>query len=152
VNSPAADTRAPVSVRLWKIDALLTPATRRLAFVVIAASFFFPLGGLKVDLCLLHASTGLPCPGCGMTRALSAISQGEFGIALGLNPFAYFAWPAFLGLVILSVLPSRVRTATEARIKASGWAGKAYQLIFFAFLGFGAVRLIYFLAAGERFP
>ena len=138
--------------RGWTVEALLTPLTRYLALFVICVSFVFPIGGLGVDLCVLHASTGLPCPGCGMSRAISAISQGDFSAALGLNPFAFFAWPTFLMLAVLALLPSRVRTPLELRLRQSTQAAKLYELIFYAFLGFGMIRLALFMVLAEPFP
>ena len=134
------------------MEALLTPASRWLALAVIAISFVFPVSGLGFDLCWLHASTGLPCPGCGMSRAISAISQGDFSAALGLNPFAFFAWPTFLALAVLTLLPRGARARVEAAVRRSPRMGKGYELVFFAFLGFGLVRFGTFLVLAERFP
>ena len=39
--------------------------------------------------CPLLILTGLPCPGCGTTRALIYIFRGQFGRALQLNPCAF---------------------------------------------------------------
>jgi hypothetical protein len=150
-SGPSTEPRRPAAA-LWTLGALFTPFTRVLAPAVLAVSLFFPIEGLGVDLCLLHATTGLPCPGCGMSRALSAISQGQFSAALGLNPFAFFAWLAFAAVTGLAVLPRATRERLEARARASARAAKAYQLVFFAFLGFGLVRFGVFLALGERFP
>lgn len=134
------------------MEALLAPGVRYLALLVLAVSFVFPLSGLGVDLCWLHASTGLPCPGCGLSRAVSAISQGEFGAALGLNPFAFVAWPTFLGLALLALLPGAARRRVEAALRRSGRTGRALELAFWAFLGFGVIRFGVFLALAERFP
>ena len=38
--------------------------------------------------CPFRNLTGLPCPGCGMTRAFLSIGQGRLGQALLLNPFS----------------------------------------------------------------
>lgn len=142
----------PRKAKLWTIEALFTPFSRYLAVFVIAASFVFPVGGLGFDLCMLHNSTGLPCPGCGMSRAISAISQGDFSAALGLNPFAFFAWPTFLLLTVLTLMPKQKREQFIERVRHSKRAGKIYELIFWSFLGFGLIRFAVFLALGEKFP
>lgn len=36
--------------------------------------------------CPFRSLTGVPCPTCGTTRALLALSQGQLGKALALNP------------------------------------------------------------------
>ncbi len=48
--------------------------------------FFFPR-------CWLHETTGLLCPGCGSTRALHALLNGEFRAAWRFNPLAVLALP-----------------------------------------------------------
>ena len=147
--TPSVDVFEPL--RRWSVEALFSPSSRALAVFVIVVSFVFPVGGLGFDLCMLHASTGLPCPGCGMSRAIAAISQGDFSAALGLNPFSIFAWPTFFALAVLTVLPARVRTRVQAWMERSR-AAKVYELVFWAFLGFGLLRLGLFMVMGERFP
>lgn len=133
--------------------ALLTPGSRRLALLVMAASVVFPVGGLGVDLCPVHATTGLPCPGCGMSRAIAAFSQGDFSAALGLNPFVVFAWPLFFALALLAFAPGSVTQRVEAAIDARGATiGRSYLLVLYAFIGFGLLRFVALLALGERFP
>ena len=39
--------------------------------------------------CILNSLTGLSCPGCGLTRAIVAISRGDFLTALSLNCLIY---------------------------------------------------------------
>lgn len=46
-------------------------------------------------ICGFANLTGLPCPGCGTTRGLSALLHGEVAQALRLNPLCV---PALLGL------------------------------------------------------
>lgn len=134
------------------MEALLDPTVRRFALAVLIASLFFPVQGLGVDLCMLHALTKLPCPGCGMSRAVSAISQGDWTAALGLNPFALLVWPTFAGLSILLVLPQRWSRAVEERLRRSQVAGRAYRLAFTAFVVFGMARLATFATLGASFP
>jgi hypothetical protein len=65
-----------------------------LAAGVAAASAFFLVGwvgppwGRGFTFCGFRRITGIPCPGCGMTRAMAALARGELVAALHLHPFA----------------------------------------------------------------
>ena len=68
---------------------------RRLALVLAlgAASGvlmlpFAPRFAPFVPPCLFHALTGMPCPGCGTTRAVLALARADVGAALAWNPLA----------------------------------------------------------------
>jgi hypothetical protein len=138
--------------RAW-LKALLTPWTRRLAAVAFVGSFFFPVRGLGVDLCPLHAATGLPCPGCGITRGISALAQGDVELAVGANPFSLLVWPA-IALLGLSALLSQPRVDTlERRLDALEPAfSRLVRVGLGAFFGFGLLRLTYFLVSRDWFP
>jgi hypothetical protein len=106
-----------------------------------------------VDLCILHSSTGLPCPGCGMSRAISAISQGDLSVAVALNPFALIAWPLFLVLALVTIAPRGVYARFERWVTDHATAvARVYRICFTAFVSFGAIRFLVFLTLGERFP
>ncbi len=45
--------------------------------------------------CLIKAITGIPCPSCGTTRSVLALSRGEILNSVMLNPF---------GLIVLLIL------------------------------------------------
>jgi hypothetical protein len=57
------------------------------AFVVLAA--WQPAGGAESSICLFRRATGVPCPGCGLTRAFAALAKGHFSQAFAFHPFAY---------------------------------------------------------------
>ena len=46
-----------------------------------------PLDDVRYSLCLSRRM-GLPCPGCGMTRALAHLAKGEWQGALAAHPFS----------------------------------------------------------------
>lgn len=47
--------------------------------------------------CPFKFATGWNCPGCGSSRALNALSQGEWLRAFSLNPFLFFIFSVFAG-------------------------------------------------------
>ncbi len=61
-----------------------------LAVVVVATVF-------GKGVCYFRNITGIPCPGCGMTRSFLYILQGEFAKAWQMHPFAY-------GWIVLAVI------------------------------------------------
>ena len=152
IAPPAPMPRAALPAP-WSFRALLVPSARYLAVAVMAVSFVFPPGGLGVDLCMLHAFTHLPCPGCGMSRAISAISQGHFSTAAALNPFAFVAWPAFLAMAALTLGPrSLLERATSWLERRAAGVQRGYRLLVIAFVAFGFARFVLFAVLQERFP
>jgi hypothetical protein len=81
----------------------LSRGQRRALFVLPLTSAVFAVSALWSPkdlpgfvLCPFRAVTGLPCPGCGMTRAFCAIGHGDFASAVGFNPLAPFVFVAML--------------------------------------------------------
>lgn len=137
--------------RAWTASAIFTPEARVLAIVVVALAFVFPVNGLGVDLCMLHSATGLPCPGCGLSRGIASIAHGSFAHAFEMNPFAFVAAPLFVGLVVFGVLPAKMKARIEAAA-ARPRASLIYRGSVYAFAAFGVVRFATYLAMGWRFP
>lgn len=59
---------------------------------------------LKICNCPVKLITGIPCPGCGMTRACMAILRFDFIKAFQYNPLV-FILPIILWIVIFSERP-----------------------------------------------
>ena len=53
--------------------------------------------------CMLHSTTGLHCPGCGMTRSLHSFLNGDFEQAIAYNLLAPIVIP-ILGIALLRSL------------------------------------------------
>lgn len=122
---------------------------RRLALAV------FGFGALNVALFVLHLptwqcpllhTTGVPCPGCGLTRAIALLLRGEWRASLTMHAFApiFVVGLAMIGLGAL--LPSHRRQAFI------GWIQKLEQrtgittLLVAALFLYWLVRLLFFPA------
>ena len=61
---------------------------------------------------------GIPCPGCGLSRATFALLRGDVHAAIAVHPLVPIALPATLALVLHATsgrsVPSRERTAVIA--------------------------------------
>jgi len=106
-------------------------------------------------ICPFRLMTGLPCPGCGLTRSWVYLLHGQPGAATAANPFGILALLAAVALVavVTSSVVRRRSVPTYAEllgplrmirgwnwIRAAGFVGLA------CWLGFGVVRMV--LAAG----
>lgn len=148
---PAPAGRRPVDA--WGQLVLMAPVAGWLALFAIAASFVLPFGGFGLDLCGVHRVTGLPCPGCGLTRAFISLSHGDLATAVGLNPFSLLLYPLFVALALIALLPGGMRGCVQRWLgMRANLVGALLKLGVFAFLGFGIARFAWFLLLGERFP
>ena len=77
-------------------------------FVVIAAFFYyFIINRMFGYVCPSMIIVGLPCPGCGLTRAALCLIRGDIGGSLRMNPMLLFI-AAYAVLVVL-----KKKTAAE---------------------------------------
>ena len=97
--------------------------------------------GWHLWVCMFHEITGLPCPGCGLTRGMTAFARGDVQQALHWHPFT----PVFaLGLVLMVVVtvlrePQRTKVLDMmARIEAR--TGITFVLLI-ALMVFGLWRM-----------
>ena len=54
-----------------------------------AAWFYAPYSRSPPPICPLHGLVGLPCPGCGMTRAFCSLAHMNLADALRFNPLVF---------------------------------------------------------------
>ena len=62
-------------------------------------------------LCPFRRLTGLPCPGCGLTRSWVYASHGWWSESFAAHPFGMVALAALVLLVVLAVVARVRRTA-----------------------------------------
>jgi len=83
-----------------------------IALTVLAGAALLILCPLK--LCFFALTLGVPCPGCGMTRAALAMLTGEFARAVAWNPLALVMVP-YTGWVVSRHAAAYVRTGDAWR-------------------------------------
>ncbi len=67
-------------------------------------------------ICFFRLTTGVPCPGCGLTRGVAALSRGEFAQALEYHPAApLFAVEAALIWILWGAVAFRVASPPSIR-------------------------------------
>lgn len=112
------------------------------------------MGALQVALvtlrlpgwpCPFRKATGIPCPGCGLTRALSALARGDWHTALALHAFA----PLFAGAGLVLVASLLLRPGPRSRLAA--WIGAVESRTGLAVWG-AAALLVYWLVRLLYYP
>jgi hypothetical protein len=97
--------------------------------------------------CWFHAATGLPCPGCGLTRSLSCALRGRFWDSWGYHPMGAIILALFVAVALVSLLPARPRERLAGFIRARNrFFDRLYVGFVVVFLGFGILRAL--LAVG----
>jgi hypothetical protein len=69
---------------------------QRCLLVAILASIFAGIVAFRLPFCPLASVLGVPCPGCGLTRATLALAHGDLGHALELHPLVLVLAPLFI--------------------------------------------------------
>ena len=77
---------------------------RRILFVALGAAAFAGIVYFRVPICPTATFLGLPCPGCGLTRATLELVHGHLGAAIALHPLAPLISPLFAGLTAKAAL------------------------------------------------
>ena len=96
---------------------------RRIALVLVAASAIqlcLTCLGLPGWQCPIRASLGIPCPGCGLSRAMGLMIQGEWQAALSTHVFAPVFFAGITLVSVAAVLPDLIRrrlVAVMARVE-----------------------------------
>jgi hypothetical protein len=128
-------------------------AAQRVALLVLACSVVFPVRGLGIDLCAFHRYTALPCPGCGMTRAVAAVGHGQLLHALSLHPLVAVLYPLLVFVAALLLWPLRWRERLLAGLERHrALCARVCRLAVVGFVSFGVARLFVYLFTGQRFP
>ena len=109
------------------------PWLKRLGLLTLVS---LPIVGAIVGsfpLCPTAAFAGIPCPGCGLTRASIAAIHGDTARAFQLHPLVFVVAPLYLWVVLDSVVAfvrgRRTRTGAHAAAGVRGWYARLDRLM-----------------------
>ena len=141
-----------VGLRRRPIESSDWPSRPTLIFALIlwAVAILHPPHGLDLPICWWKATTGLPCPGCGLMRSVSCTARGMFAEAWNYHPFG----PIWLAVATAGaatyLLPRSARRRLNlALTRHRRLAHAAYAALVAAFLGYGTLRALGCLATLE---
>lgn len=100
--------------------------------------------------CPLKAAFGIPCPGCGLTRASVALLRGEFVKALGLHAFAPVLLLGVAAFAVAGLLPEARREAFAGFVGRIERHTRAAYVVLAALLLYWSVRLLFLPGAFNR--
>ncbi|MCG7633890.1 DUF2752 domain-containing protein [Gordonia McavH-238-E] len=110
----------------------------------LGAACVFTPGGVAdgPQLCPFAVMTGLPCPGCGLTRSWVALMHGDVGSAFTFNVFG----PVFLVLTAVTVVTAALTLVRRRGAPLSTWRdlvlGPVGAVLLGVWLTYGVVRIL----------
>ena len=91
-------TLAPI---LQKRHILILPAGLAVVQIALTAA------GWGAWKCPIYSVSGVPCPGCGMSRAMLLLVSGQWSAAIHMHAFAPVLLAAVIGFAVAGILPRR---------------------------------------------
>ena len=145
-SSVKADTVKITRRRGELFAPVLGPLLQSRRIIVLLAAVTLALvaltsAGITVWQCPLRSTLGVPCPGCGLTRAMVLLIQGNWQASFDLHAFA----PIFLGIGIIlaigSVLPARLQQMAAYQIANFERRTGIVALLGFSFMLYWFLRI-----------
>ena len=94
--------------------------SRREAIIIVGAGALhlgLSLAGLPAWNCPIRTVTGVPCPGCGLTRAVMQFLHGDITASLQTHAFAPIFILALMVMFAALFLPEKYRRALVSTVK-----------------------------------
>jgi hypothetical protein len=114
-------------------------ARRAATLGMIAGAIGFVLVA-RVPVCPLASVAGIPCPGCGLTRATFACLGGHFDEALQLQPLVFFATPMVGVCAVLASHSYLKRGRVTFPDPVGRWLMPPLKAVYFALIAFWVLR------------
>jgi hypothetical protein len=142
IHRPAQRFHLPVLAQVME---------RRATGLVIGAMAAVHLGLMHWELpawpCPVRHTLGIPCPGCGLSRAIAALLRGDWRTALARHAFAPIVLAALVLLVGMALLPEPVRRRGISGVARFERHTGLTALLLVALMVYWLVRLLVFRSA-----
>lgn len=124
---------------------------RRAVGVAIGAAALAHLALLGLDLpawpCPLRDTVGLPCPGCGLSRALTALLHGQWRAALVQHAFAPVLLAGLVLITGMALLPEAARRQGISVVARFERRTGLTALLLVGLMAYWLTRLVFFRSA-----
>jgi hypothetical protein len=97
--------------------------------------------------CPIFRATGIPCPGCGLSRATTLLIKGDFAGSFRFHAFAPIFFLAIVGLILSLLLPRSISQPAIARAELIERKTGLSVLILGGLLLYWLARLLFLQAA-----
>ncbi len=141
LTPPASPVQAPGGAFARRLPALGI-AVGGAAVLGVAASWSTASATAGPGTCVFRHLTGLPCPGCGLTRSFVMLAHGDVSAGFGYN---------LMGPVLFTVLAVSVAVAVWVLVSGrsgvlSRWSSVVFSkpalAVLAVWIGYGIVRMI----------
>lgn len=113
------------------------------AVALVALSPLAPHLAGALPACPWKALTGIPCPGCGTTRAALALGRLDFAAAFAVSPLAAAGWAGLIVGGVVAGLLSLAGIEPPALPRLTGRAETAFRIAVVAAVTLNWIYLIY---------
>lgn len=98
--------------------------------------------GLPSWQCPIRHGLGLPCPGCGLSRAIIALLQGDWQTSFTYHAFAPLCLVMLIFIITVTLLPSSARDHVIARVEDIEQRTGLALVLLLAFVLYWLARLV----------
>jgi hypothetical protein len=138
---PAASLHGMPRLRTPLASVLAEPIVIRTCACVGAAQIGLSLARLPAWPCVFYHTTGLPCPGCGLTRSCMSLLRGHPVEALQYHALGPVLLAGILLLAIGSVLPRRHLLRLASAVETFERSTRLPYVLLIAFAVYWPLRL-----------
>jgi hypothetical protein len=145
---------APLAKHGAWVHQLFGDAVLRLSGLATLILLCMPPDGIPgVELCYFRHLTGLPCPGCGLTRSGAHLFRGHLGQSIGYHPFGLLIFPAMAVLGMVGLAPRPWRQAVRRELAHRRWGLEMiFWVVGISLIIFGLVRCFWVWQGLVEFP